>query len=448
MWGRGKQVSTHADVQKLKTEELHAGARALVADDREAVVALLFFLMELDARHEYGNERSLWDYCRNALRLTERQSFLRMTAARLIKEYPQAVPRLKDGRLSLSSLVALKDVLTPGEATRLLTEAEGKTKEEVEQIAAMRKSRVVAKSSVVPLAPNVVPMSSAIADLRQDELLAAATAPSEGGGAATPQSLREQTYLVTGVSDVRELKVVSATQCKLTLTAPIALRNDLAELTTLLSHVFPSGDLAEVVQYAVTKLLTQLRKKKGLDGPEASPPATGDSPAAAAESPPPAPAPPLQPDVTYAKDVASRGEFARPHIPAELLRRVWKRDKGRCQFRLENGKICGSRWRCETDHVEPIARGGATAEGNLRVVCRAHNLEAERLVFGDEFVERKIRERSKSSPRTRLRCGGRRIVGRFRPRRTAGRGRRGNDDRYLPWGKQKEAARQKKELNS
>lgn len=418
------RVSTRADVRKLKVDELHAGARALLTDEREVIVALLFFVMELDARREYGDERSLWDYCRNALHLTEKQSYLRMTGARLIKEYPQAVPRLKDGRLSLSALVALKDVLTPAEATTLLTEAEGKTKEEVEQIAAMRKSRVVAKSSVVALAPKLVPMSAAIADLRQEELKAASAQP-HGTGAdttETPQSLREQTYLVTGVSDIRDLKTVSATQCKLTLTAPIALRNDLAELATLLSHVFPDGDLADIVQYAVTKVLTQLRKKKGLEEPEpaaardptagssrpitpksnptASPPApAGEVSASEATRPEPMRPEPPQADATYAMDVAPRGEFVRPHIPEELRRRVWKRDKGRCQFRLKNRKICGSCWRCEIDHIDPVAKGGATSEENLRVVCRAHNLEAERLLFGDAFVEQKIRERSaKSAP--------------------------------------------------
>lgn len=40
-----------------------------------------------------------------------------------------------------------------------------------------------------------------------------------------------------------------------------------------------------------------------------------------------------------------------------------------------------------------FAHGGRTVEENLRVLCRRCNQVAERSLFGDEFVDRRIRER-------------------------------------------------------
>jgi 5-methylcytosine-specific restriction endonuclease McrA len=74
------------------------------------------------------------------------------------------------------------------------------------------------------------------------------------------------------------------------------------------------------------------------------------------------------------------------HIPAEMKRRVWKRDQGRCTFVSESGRRCDARRFLEFDHIEPVARGGKTTAENLRLRCRAHNqLEAER-AFGAGFM--------------------------------------------------------------
>jgi len=76
------------------------------------------------------------------------------------------------------------------------------------------------------------------------------------------------------------------------------------------------------------------------------------------------------------------------HIPAAVKREVWVRDGGRCQFRLENGELCGSAHRLQFDHVRPVALGGESSVGNLRLACAAHNLLAARRVFGDALMDR------------------------------------------------------------
>jgi len=76
-------------------------------------------------------------------------------------------------------------------------------------------------------------------------------------------------------------------------------------------------------------------------------------------------------------------------IPAEVRRRVWQRDQGRCTFRSDAGHRCEATSHLEFDHVEPVARGGGSTPSNLRPRCRAHNpLDAER-VHGVAFMNGK-----------------------------------------------------------
>jgi 5-methylcytosine-specific restriction endonuclease McrA len=49
-----------------------------------------------------------------------------------------------------------------------------------------------------------------------------------------------------------------------------------------------------------------------------------------------------------------------------------KRAGGKCEL-TENGKRCGSRDRCQVDHIIPRARGGTHHLDNLRVLCKPHH---------------------------------------------------------------------------
>jgi 5-methylcytosine-specific restriction endonuclease McrA len=76
------------------------------------------------------------------------------------------------------------------------------------------------------------------------------------------------------------------------------------------------------------------------------------------------------------------------HLPAHVRREVWRRDGGRCQWKLANGEICGCTRHLQLDHVKPLALGGTSTVDNVRILCRSHHLEAARLVFGDPWMDR------------------------------------------------------------
>jgi hypothetical protein len=119
----------------------------------------------------------------------------------------------------------------------------------------------------------------------------------------------------------------------------------------LLRHAVPSGDEAVIFDRALTALLSDLAQKRF----------------AASERP--RPAPPSRP--------GSRT------IPAELKRRVWLRDLGRCAFVAATGRRCTERAFLEFHHVEPYALGGEATLANIQLRCRSHNAYEARLWFGN-----------------------------------------------------------------
>ena len=74
-------------------------------------------------------------------------------------------------------------------------------------------------------------------------------------------------------------------------------------------------------------------------------------------------------------------------MTAAVKRAVWARDEGKCQWKLDSGGVCGSEERLEIDHVVPRGRGGPSTVENCRLLCRVHNLDAARQVYGDAHMD-------------------------------------------------------------
>lgn len=53
---------------------------------------------------------------------------------------------------------------------------------------------------------------------------------------------------------------------------------------------------------------------------------------------------------------------------------AWARAGGRCEL-IAGGRRCGSRNRCQVDHIIPVTAGGTHHLDNLRVLCKPHHDE-------------------------------------------------------------------------
>jgi hypothetical protein len=240
-----------------------------------------------------------------------------------------------EGAIALTTITLLGPMLTPDNHQQVLAEARHRSKREVEHIVARLRPQPAVAESVRKLPVQNAP--SAI------DLLADATSEVKQRTAAVvlpPVALPRRDAMQPLAPD----------RYKMQLTVTGATHDKLRRAQDLLRHSIPDGDLAEIVDRAVTLLLADLERTK----------------LAAAGRPRPA---------------RSRVSGSR-YIPSAVRRAVWKRDGGRCAFVGAEGR-CAERGFLEFHHVEPYSVGGATSSDNLELRCRAHNLhEAEHFFRG------------------------------------------------------------------
>lgn len=69
-------------------------------------------------------------------------------------------------------------------------------------------------------------------------------------------------------------------------------------------------------------------------------------------------------------------------LSPQLKRQVLQRDQC-CQYKSQQtGKMCGSKWNLQVDHIRPRWAGGTNELSNLRAVCANHNQELYRQQAG------------------------------------------------------------------
>jgi HNH endonuclease len=148
---------------------------------------------------------------------------------------------------------------------------------------------------------------------------------------------------------------------KVQFTASAELRDKLERLTALLRAEVPDGDLAAVIDRAVTDKLERLEARR-----------FGKT------------AVPRKMLAETNTSAASR------HIPAAVRRAVRERDGERCRFVDEQGQRCSERHRLEFHHRHPFAMGGDHKPDNIGLLCPQHNrLLAER-DYGRAAVRRRM----------------------------------------------------------
>jgi len=283
----------------LSDEALLARVKELAGRERDATAQLIASLIELDVRKLYLGQGcpSLYIYCTEVLCLSEHAAYGRITACRTAKRFPIILDLLADGSITLTTVCLLSAHLTPENHRELLESVRYKSRREVERMLAARRQ----------------PGEAPIADGRE------LTFPPE----------------------------------HYTLTLPGPTHGKLLWARDLLRHTIPSGDLALVVDRALTELIADLERVKAGTG--------------------------AKPRSGTALKTGSR------HIPMSVRRAVWARDGGRCAFVGEQGR-CSERGFLEFHHVIAFAVGGKTTAENLELRCRAHNVfEAEQL-FGASIV--------------------------------------------------------------
>jgi 5-methylcytosine-specific restriction endonuclease McrA len=347
--------------------------RDLLRREHGALAEFLLTLAAFDERRLWAELEyaGLFDFLHRELRLSKSAAFYRKTAVALVREFPAVADALRDGKLCLMTVAEVARVLTAENAADLLPRFFGLSKREAKVLVA----------SLVPV--EVPPVRELITPVRVAQpapalALAAPPAGDAGGLPVEPASPpaaapTAQPLPHAQVAPERATATVEPLTAKLSrvhLTVESAFLDDYEAARAAVSHSRPNAGMAEILRLGLQALVERHAKRRGLvKRPRKTPPPCSD------------------PD----------------HVPAHVSRVVWKRDGGKCQWRLPSGERCGSTHCVQIDHIIPRAAGGPSTVENCWLVCAAHNDLAARRFFGDAWMDRytaRRRARARSPSRT------------------------------------------------
>lgn len=349
------QANIVTAVAKLSDADLLRRVTVLARRDRHVTVELIAHLAELDRRKLYRElgYGSLFSYCTEALGLSEHATFNRIEAARASRSYPAILDRLADGGANLSTVRLLVPHFTPENHERLLAEAHGRSKREVELIVARLAPRPDVVASVrklpTPAAMAAAPIGSAAPAASPIDSTKAAPGIA---GASTTTAGRPTPFAPLAPPPAQRpvIKPLSPDRYRIQFTVSREAQERLRRVQDLLRREIPDGDPGAIFERALTLLLEDLARK-------------------------------MLAATTTPRASSGGGQRSR-HIPAAVKRKVWIRDHGQCAFVSRSGRGCRERTFLEFHHVRPYALGGETTVENVSLRCREHNAHEAERVFG------------------------------------------------------------------
>jgi 5-methylcytosine-specific restriction endonuclease McrA len=360
-------MSLERPLASLSDDELLRGLAHLVGQSRRVEADLVAHIAEVETRRLYAREASpsMFVYCTNVLHLSEAEAYLRITAARAAREHPPLLAMLADGRLHLSGIAKLTPHLTRENRDSLLSRSAHKSKRQIEEL--------VSELAPQPDVPGVIrklpgrptlalasdPVEVPKVELGPDGVRASASTPRAD---ETPRLVSASPTLVQPLSPSRY---------KVQFTAGAGLCDKLERLRALLRLEVPDGDLAAIIEDAVTHRLERLEARRfaRTSSPRKGPPRTAPTPSTR-------------------------------HIPAAVRRAVYQRDKGRCCFVDAQGRRCPERHRLEYHHRHPFGLGGNHDRNNICLLCRSHNRYLAELDYGRKTLSRHLGNHERMSRHT------------------------------------------------
>jgi 5-methylcytosine-specific restriction endonuclease McrA len=317
--------------------------------ERSLLVEFLRCLIELDRRRTVlaMGFSSMFSFCVEQLGCSKAAAFRRTTAARLLSRFPLVADYLFDGRLNLTTLVELRDVLEESRMVEILDRAAGRTEDQVKELVAALRPQP-APSDLLRRLPT--PRNDSGGSGRAPSATLSPSAAAVMPVVATP-SPRPHT------NPRARLEPIAPERHVLRVTVGAEFVADLEAVRAALSHQLPGASLEQVLHECMRVTLRTVEKRRRGTGKKAT-----------SKAPPP----------------GSR------YVPVAISDEVWRRDEGQCAFVGSTGRRCGSRHLLQLHHLDPSGKGGPTTAANISLRCRAHNLHAAEQDYGRNHIDRKI----------------------------------------------------------
>jgi hypothetical protein len=326
----------------VSDDELLRGLSEILQRSRRVEAELVAHIREVDQRRLYARyASSMFSFATERLHLSEHEAYLRIEVARASRKHPVLLDMLADGRLHLSGIALLHRHLTEENRETVLEQATHKTKREIEEL--------IAELSPKPDVPPTVrkrPQPQSKANKNRIVL---------GPDLVEPQTTESATPPPPPPAKPASVKPLAPARYKIEFTASAELRDKLERLKALM----PDGDLAAVIEEAVTEKLERLEAKRfgKTKAPRKSVDETDTSP-------------------------SSR------YIPAPVRRAVYERDVGQCTYVDPTGRRCTETKHLEFHHIQPYAQGGCHSPKNIVLLCGAHNTYMAERDYGKDLMDR------------------------------------------------------------
>jgi hypothetical protein len=334
-------------LQSISDDELLRRLAGLMQQSRRVESDLVAHIGEVEERRLYAREASpsMFAYATEVLHLSEAEAYLRITAARAAREHPMLLVMLGDGRLHLTGIAKLAPHLTRENRDALLKRATHRSKRQIEEL--------IAEIAPRPDAPSVM-----------RKLPEARTLPTPAPPSGSDRALELRPDAVgpsPAPAPVRHAVVqpLAPARYRVQFTATAELHDKLERLQALMRSEVSDGDLATIIEQAVTEKLERLEARR------------------------------------YARTKAPRKELSETdtspssrHIPAAVRRAVAERDGNRCRYVDKLGRRCSERDRLEFHHRHPFGFGGDHSPTNIRLMCRPHNAYLAERDYGKAAMTR------------------------------------------------------------
>jgi hypothetical protein len=347
------------NLANLPAEALTRRLLEIRKQERSLLVEFLGYLAELDRRKTVVVQGypSLFSFCTDFLGLSKASAFRRTTAARLVARFPLVAEYLGDGRLNLTTLVELRDVLDEAHLVEILDGAAGRTEEQVKELVAALRPQAAPADLLRKLPTRRNDCSgSGPKPSRANAVEPAPAQPLPSALAAVPVA-PPSAAVRSEARPAARLDPIAPERHVLRVTVGPDFVADLESVRQALSHKLPGGGLEEVLHECLRVTLAHLERRRFGAGKKSS-----------------------------ATDPPSGSRY----VPVAVRKEVWTRDGGCCAFVGSTGRRCNSRHQVQLHHLDPFALGGRATAANLTLRCRVHNCYAAEQEYGAEHIARKV----------------------------------------------------------
>lgn len=358
-------------LRPLSDSQIISGTMSARAQEHGGMLSLLGFLLEIERRKIYLKlgYSSMFKYCTAALGHSESEAMLRISVSRCVARFPKIYPLLEGREVSLSTVSRVSGILTSENCSAVLERIRRKSMREVEAIAAEYDPKSALPKDRIKTVVVRVPVGQA-ATIKQAVMMSPKTADRAEESVAELQNdigrpgfhlcnsgkesstTEESTSRPAPANAEFQLERHSIVQ----ICADDEFMKMLDQVRSLASHELRgNAPLQDVIRIAMRYYI----KHRDPNAREARRNARTDKKGHA------------QP----------RASLNHPRqVPLPVRDQIFVRDK-RCTYVGPDGRRCCSTHVLQVDHIKPVARGGASTQDNLRLLCAYHNrLEAERLM--------------------------------------------------------------------